>query len=116
MNIAQHIRDSLLFKNILKCLGCGYIVERPQHFRVDLMVANFRDILNILIPIFEKYPLQGFKRLDYMDFCEIPRGPPAAVAGGPWLIESFVAEGRGPRMTRPSSKRGRAARALEKNI
>lgn len=37
----------------------------------DLIVSKFSDIENIIIPLFEKYPIQGTKQLDYLNFCKI---------------------------------------------
>lgn len=35
---------------------------------VSFQVTNFSDILNIIIPFFEKYPIGGLKELDFIDF------------------------------------------------
>jgi hypothetical protein len=34
-------------------------------------VSSLSDLVNKIIPFFEKYPLQGSKRLDFIDFCKI---------------------------------------------
>jgi len=34
-------------------------------------VSKFSDLFQIIIPFFSKYPLQGSKTLDFMDFCKI---------------------------------------------
>jgi len=34
-------------------------------------VSKFSDLFQIIIPFFSKYPLQGSKNLDFMDFCKI---------------------------------------------
>jgi hypothetical protein len=33
-----------------------------------LVLTKLKDITDILIPFFNKYPIQGAKRLDYIDF------------------------------------------------
>lgn len=38
---------------------------------VYLRLSSIADILNVIIPFFTKYPIQGSKRLDFYDFCEI---------------------------------------------
>lgn len=43
----------------------------PEKSRVNFMVAKLTDIINILLPIFSKYPLQGTKKLNFMDFCKV---------------------------------------------
>jgi hypothetical protein len=35
------------------------------------MVTNLTDTINILLPIFSKYPLQGTKKFNFMDFCKV---------------------------------------------
>jgi hypothetical protein len=38
---------------------------------VDFTVSKYNDIINIIIPLFEKYPIQGEKYLDYESFCKV---------------------------------------------
>ena len=33
------------------------------------MVTKFDDIVNIIIPFYNKYPIHGVKALDFKDFC-----------------------------------------------
>lgn len=35
---------------------------------VNFQITNFSDIIDIIIPFFEKYPIQGIKALDFEDF------------------------------------------------
>jgi hypothetical protein len=35
------------------------------------VVTNLTDVINILLPIFSKYPLQGTKKLNFQDFCKV---------------------------------------------
>lgn len=67
-NITQHIRDAGLFKIIQGWLGCGLIYEIHKESRVNLIITNLQDIINILIPKLNQYPLQGIKRLNFEDF------------------------------------------------
>jgi hypothetical protein len=60
-----------LLINIQRCLGCGSIIQIPEKSRVNFVVVKLTDIINILLPIFSKYPLQGTKNLNFMDFCKI---------------------------------------------
>lgn len=64
--ITQHIKDKLLMKNIRTYLKCGYLSARGDI--IDFKVTNFHDILKIIIPIFEKYPLLGIKHKDFQAF------------------------------------------------
>jgi LAGLIDADG endonuclease len=38
---------------------------------VDFQVTKFSDIVNIIIPFFDKYPIQGQKALDFEDFKKV---------------------------------------------
>jgi hypothetical protein len=38
---------------------------------VDFQVTKFSDIVNIIIPFFDKYPTQGQKALDFEDFKKV---------------------------------------------
>jgi hypothetical protein len=71
-SLIQHSRDEKLFNMILKYLGCGVIekvITRPDE--VKYVVYKFGNICNILIPLFQKYPLQGVKSLNFYDFCKV---------------------------------------------
>ncbi|KAH9865933.1 hypothetical protein IAQ61_008517 [Plenodomus lingam] len=68
--ITQHERDILLLNSIEKLLGCGQVKKRPAQPCADLIVTNLRDINEKIIPFFDKYPLIGCKKLNYLDFCK----------------------------------------------
>lgn len=77
-NVTQHIRDLNLFILLKKWLGCGYVHEITKNYRVNLVITSRKDIVNILFPIFNKYPLRrsplgglGIKKLNYDDFLSI---------------------------------------------
>jgi hypothetical protein len=38
---------------------------------VELTIVSLDDIINIIIPLFDKYPIQGNKFLDYADFVKV---------------------------------------------
>ena len=38
-----------------------------------LTLTKFSDINNIIIPFFEKNPLLGIKKLDFLDWCKIAK-------------------------------------------
>lgn len=46
----------------------GKYYVRREGFACDFMVTKLSDITEKIIPFFEKYPLQGLKKLDYLDF------------------------------------------------
>lgn len=64
-------RDTLLFGNIQKYLGCGSLFTVSERSVVYFIVTKFSDIMNIIIHLFDKHIFHGNKRLDYADFCKV---------------------------------------------
>lgn len=71
--ISQHERDLKLMELIMKDLGAGRIEydNRKEKSLVNLVVGNFSDINNKIIPFFYQYPVLGVKYLDYLDLAKI---------------------------------------------
>jgi hypothetical protein len=67
--ITQHNRDIELIKLIVKFFNCGFIVKETN--AANFHCKNTKDILEKIIPFFEKNPLLGNKRLDYADFYKV---------------------------------------------
>jgi len=67
--LTQHIRDEQLFINIADYLKCGkiYVDERS----VSFIVTKYSDITEKILPLFNEYPVQGLKRLNYADFIKV---------------------------------------------
>lgn len=70
-SLTQHIRDAQLFNLINKWLVGSHVYERAEESRVDIIISKLSIIVNILIPIFNIYNLQGIKNLNYNDFVTI---------------------------------------------
>ena len=66
--ITQHSKDSVLLDNISNYLGCGKCYSSRNE--VNLTVSTFSEI-NKIISLFNKYPLLGTKKEDYLDFCKV---------------------------------------------
>ena len=66
--ITQHIRDAHLMGIIADYLGCGKVYIRSTGLACDLSLANFPDIINKVIPFFNKYPIETVKQKDFNDF------------------------------------------------
>jgi hypothetical protein len=58
-----------LFKTIQNSLGAGKLSIRPNV--VELTIMKLSDLDLKIIPLFNKYPIQGVKALDYADFCKV---------------------------------------------
>ena len=67
--IAQHSRDYQLINSFIKYFNSGNISENLK--AVYFTVSKFSDIEEKIIPFFQKFQLQGSKRLDFEDLCKI---------------------------------------------
>lgn len=63
--ITQHLRDEKLMKNFILYFGCGRLVKFDQ--KVNFIVTKFSDIIEKIIPFFNKYSIVGVKALNYND-------------------------------------------------
>lgn len=64
--ITQHSRDEKFIINcLIKYLGCGKYYSRSNKDYGELIVEKFSDIVEIIIPFFEKFKLQGAKQKDF---------------------------------------------------
>jgi hypothetical protein len=66
--ITQHNKDKELIASLIDLLGCGNIYTYQNNSAIDYKVSKINDLTEILIPIFDKYPILGAKNLDYQDF------------------------------------------------
>jgi hypothetical protein len=58
---------------LIKYLVSGKIYKYPNKQAVSLIVVKFSDIINTIIPFFEKNPLLGTKSLEYLDWCKVSK-------------------------------------------
>jgi hypothetical protein len=61
--ITQHIRDSLLLKKIIDYLECGYFREIVKNNEGKFEVESLKDVIEKIIPFFNKYPIRGVKKI-----------------------------------------------------
>ena len=50
-------------------LGCDSIYV--DNSAVEYRVTKFSDLTDKILPLFQKYPIQGVKHLDYFDFVKV---------------------------------------------
>jgi len=67
--ITQHSRDEQLMKRLIEYLDCGNIYRHKE--LIDLQVTKFSDLINKVIPFFDKFPILGVKYEDFSDFCKV---------------------------------------------
>jgi hypothetical protein len=69
--IELHIRDAQLIYKLKELLGIGTVTFRNSEHRsktIIYRVRNKSDLINIILPIFDKYPLLTNKQFDYIHF------------------------------------------------
>jgi hypothetical protein len=69
--LSQHSRDRVLINGVVSYLKCGNVENPKGRSEVRFVVYKFEDILDKIVPLFNKYPLQGVKNKDFLDFTEI---------------------------------------------
>jgi hypothetical protein len=63
------LRDKPLLESLIGLLGCGRIQVDHKRSVANFIVTRYQDITNIVIPLFDRYPLMSNKRLDFKNFC-----------------------------------------------
>src|SRR6266516_6214884 len=69
--IAQHSRDIALLQSLINFFDCGNVTVRSNKLACDFKISKFSDLHNKVIPFFQKFPIQGVKYLDYLDWCKV---------------------------------------------
>ncbi len=75
-HVSQNYDKVSILEDIRKVLGCGYI--KPNHRNSDdktyvLVVRSQQDLLNKVIPFFERYPFRSPKQKDFKKFANVVR-------------------------------------------
>jgi hypothetical protein len=66
--LGQHIKDKLLINKFISALGYGSVKYSTTNFAM-YSVNSFKDVYSKIIPLFNKYKIEGEKLLDFRDFC-----------------------------------------------
>lgn len=69
-SIELHKDDRAVLDRLAKVLGVGTVYVNSKRNTVTFTVRKFNDILTVIIPIFQRFPLQTKKYLDYLCFVE----------------------------------------------
>lgn len=68
--ITQHERDVVVLNRIILTMGCGILIKPSAgRDRYTINVGSAKDLISIVIPLFEQHPFYGAKSLDFKDFC-----------------------------------------------
>ncbi|GBC90762.1 MAG: hypothetical protein KatS3mg021_1259 [Fimbriimonadales bacterium] len=77
LHISQHERNKHVLELIRNTLGCGYLKPNDRHKPNDntwvFVVRSRKDLMEKVIPFFERYPLRTTKRHDFEKFATIVR-------------------------------------------
>jgi hypothetical protein len=91
-------------------MGCGIFSIRSNGSVCEYSVTSIDDIKSKIIPFFDKYPLQGVKLLDYLDFKKaVLLKPDKRVCLGKELLEEI-------RQLKNGMNRGRLYSEGEKTV
>lgn len=67
-SIAQHSRDLLLLESFVNFFGGGFVMDYKKRSVSEFTIAKIDLIVEHVIPFFEKYPILGYKHLNFLDF------------------------------------------------
>jgi hypothetical protein len=67
--IGQHSKNELLINALSNILGYGTIFKHLNKSFTTFTVSKFEDIYTKVIPLFNKYKIEGVKFLDFQYFC-----------------------------------------------
>jgi hypothetical protein len=70
-SISQRKRDRGILYKIKDYFGCGIIRPNRKDNTYKYEVRSLQDLKNIIIPHFQKYPLQTTKRIDFEIFTKV---------------------------------------------
>lgn len=69
LRITQHQRDYLVLEKIIEFWGCGNLHNLSEARKEwTIKVSNTSDLVDIIIPFYQKYNLYGAKYEDFLDF------------------------------------------------
>ena len=67
-SIAQDSRDISLLESFLYIFGCGYVAKYKNRLVCEFVVTKINEIVNNIIPFFEKHKIIGWKYSNFLDF------------------------------------------------
>ena len=69
-HIELHVDDIDILHKIAETLGVGRVRIVPNRNSAEFSVSRFEDIIRVILPIFNEFPLQTTKCLDFNSFSE----------------------------------------------
>src|SRR5438034_6506210 len=71
--VSQHVRDEKLIASFVEYFGVGRLEKDSKQLIIDFVVEKFPQLINTIIPFFQKYPILGAKSRDFNDFCKVAK-------------------------------------------
>lgn len=69
--VAQHIRDAQLLKNLVDFFKCGKYIQAPNREWGYFQTTKFLDNYELIKTFFDKYPVRGIKFKDFEDWSKV---------------------------------------------
>ena len=70
LTVVQHERDLDLLHELRSTMNCG-VVRRNHGDRFCWRVRNLKNLSEVIVPFFDKYPLKSKKYLDFLKFKKV---------------------------------------------
>lgn len=74
-HVSQRVESAAVLREMVKFFGCGYVkanhATNPKDQTMVYVVRDRKDLLQNIIPFFEKHYLQTMKRNDFIIFADI---------------------------------------------
>ena len=72
LTVVQHKRDLALLHTIRSTMDCG-VVRRNHGDRYCWRVRSLDNLVNVIVPFFEKHPLKSKKAVEFKKFAKVVR-------------------------------------------
>lgn len=86
--VVQHKRDVQVLHALKEYFGCG-VVRSNHGDRMAFRVRGVKDLLNVIVPFFIKYPLRTKKHVDFLKFRDVLNKMDAGVHLAPDGVEEI---------------------------
>jgi hypothetical protein len=72
-SLSLNARDLTLLQGLQAFFGCGWLRESRGDRTFKYEVRSIRDLVNVVLPHFERFPLAGDKSRSFAGFCRVCR-------------------------------------------
>lgn len=76
-HVSQRVTSRSVLDQLVEEFQCGYVkanhAKNPSDTTYVYVVRDRHDLMNVIIPFFEKHPLQTEKKNDFHSFAEVVR-------------------------------------------